>query len=84
VFPGYHHAPSAPQLPSSPAIHPHLSSDLPEEDVSYLSIINFIATLIHAVLQRADLRTLGETLDSLHFYQINEIVSLTVDDLGTE
>jgi hypothetical protein len=26
----------------------------------------------------------GETLDSLHFYQIDEIVALTVDELGTE
>ncbi|KAJ6540646.1 hypothetical protein B0H19DRAFT_1381659 [Mycena capillaripes] len=84
AFPRYHHAPPAPQLPSGPAIHPHLSSDPPEEDVSYPSIIDFIATLIHAVPQRADLRALGDTLDSLHFYQINEIVSLTVDDLGTE
>ncbi|KAJ7340030.1 hypothetical protein DFH08DRAFT_812396 [Mycena albidolilacea] len=47
-------------------------------------MIDFIATLIHAVLQQADLRALGETLDSLHFYQINEIVSVTVDDVGTE
>ncbi|KAF8160542.1 hypothetical protein K438DRAFT_1985644 [Mycena galopus ATCC 62051] len=85
LFPQYHqHGPPTPQLPSGPAIHPQLSSDPPEENVSYPSIIDFVAMLIQAVPQRAELRTVGETLDSLHFYQIDEIVSLTVDDLGTE
>ncbi|KAF8144815.1 hypothetical protein K438DRAFT_1782438 [Mycena galopus ATCC 62051] len=85
LFPQYHqHGPPTPQLPSGPAIHPQLSSDPPEENVSYPSIIDFVAMLIQAVPQRAQLRTVGETLDSLHFYQIDEIISLTVDDLGTE
>jgi hypothetical protein len=84
-LPGYHpHPPAAPQLPSGSAIHPQLSSDPPEEDVSYPSITDFVATLIRAVPQREGLRSVGETLDSLHFYQINEIVALTVDELGTE
>ncbi|KAJ7355350.1 hypothetical protein DFH08DRAFT_1052210, partial [Mycena albidolilacea] len=61
-----------------------LSSDPPDEDVSYPSITDFIATLIHVIPQRESLRSVGETLDSLHFYQINEIVALTVDELGTE
>ncbi|KAJ7330469.1 hypothetical protein DFH08DRAFT_940360 [Mycena albidolilacea] len=84
-LPGYHpHPPAAPQLPSSSAIHPQLSSDLPEEDVSYPSITDFVARLILAVPQREGLCSVGETLDSLHFYQIDEIVALTVDELGTE
>ncbi|KAJ7832875.1 hypothetical protein B0H14DRAFT_3871832 [Mycena olivaceomarginata] len=84
-LPGYHpHPPATPQLPSSSAIHPQLSSDPPEEDVSYPSITDFIAMLIRAIPQRESLRSVGETLDSLHFYQINEIVALTVDELGTE
>ncbi|KAJ7917948.1 hypothetical protein B0H13DRAFT_2439624 [Mycena leptocephala] len=83
--PGYHpHPPAAPQLPSSSAIHPQLSSDPPEEDVSYPSITNFVATLILAVPQCEGHRSVGETLDSLHFYQIDETVALTVDELGTE
>ncbi|KAJ7346310.1 hypothetical protein DFH08DRAFT_810142 [Mycena albidolilacea] len=62
-LPGYHPHPLAtPQLPSSLAIHSQLSSNPSEEDVSYPSITNFIAMLIH----------------------INEIVALTVDELGTE
>jgi hypothetical protein len=84
-LPGYHpHPPAAPQLPSSSAIHPQLSSDLPEEDVSCPSITDFVARLILAVPQCEGLRSVGETLDSLHFYQIDEIVALTVDELGTE
>jgi hypothetical protein len=65
-------------------IHPQLSSDPPKEDLSYPSIIDFVAMFIRVVPQQAELRTVGETLDSLHFYQINEIASLMVDDLGTE
>ncbi|KAJ7847578.1 hypothetical protein B0H14DRAFT_3453663 [Mycena olivaceomarginata] len=84
-LPGYHpHPPAAPQLPSSSAIHPQLLSDPPEEDVSYPSITDFVARLILVVPQREGLRSVGETLDSLHFYQIDEIVALTVDELGTE
>ncbi|KAJ6474919.1 hypothetical protein C8R45DRAFT_935453 [Mycena sanguinolenta] len=84
-LPGYHpHPPAAPQLPSSSTIHPQLSSDPPEEDVSCPSITNFIAMLIRTVPQREGLRSVGETLDSFHFFQINEIVALTVDELGTE
>ncbi|KAJ6486629.1 hypothetical protein C8R45DRAFT_930267 [Mycena sanguinolenta] len=84
AFLGYHpYPPAAQQLPSGSAIHPMLSSDPPDDDVSYPSVIDFIATLIHAVPGQEGLRTVGETLDSLHFFQIDEIVSLTVDDLGT-
>ncbi|KAF8143233.1 hypothetical protein K438DRAFT_1945901 [Mycena galopus ATCC 62051] len=84
-LPGYHpHPPAVPQLSSSSAIHPQLSSDPPEEDVSYPSITDFVAMLIRAVPQREGLCSVGETLDSLHFYQINEIVALTFDELGTE
>jgi hypothetical protein len=59
-------------------------SDLPEEDVSYPSITNFIVTLICVIPKCEGLHSVGETLDSLHFYQINEIVALTVDELRTE
>ncbi|KAJ6468757.1 hypothetical protein C8R45DRAFT_937960 [Mycena sanguinolenta] len=57
-LPGYHpHPLAAPQLPSSSAIHPHLLSDPPEEDVSYPSITNFIMMLIRTVPQFEKLRT---------------------------
>ncbi|KAJ7717175.1 hypothetical protein B0H14DRAFT_3522057 [Mycena olivaceomarginata] len=83
-FPSYHpHLPPAQQLPSESAIHPMLSSDPPDDDVAYPSIIDFIAGLIRVVPGREGLRAVGETLDSLHYFQIDEIVSLTVDDLGT-
>jgi hypothetical protein len=60
-----------------------LSSDPPDDDVAYPSIIDFIAELIHVVPRWEGLCVVGETLDSLHYFQIDEIVSLTVDDLGT-
>jgi hypothetical protein len=83
-FSGYHsHPPTAQHIPSGSSIHLMLSSDPPDDDVSYPSIIDFIPALIHAVPQREGLRAVGETLDSLHFFQINKIISLTVDELGT-
>lgn len=85
-FPGYPHAAVAPPLPPTPVMHhPMLSSD-PADDSgpSYPSIIDFIESLIAKVPQRQALREIGETLDSLHFFDINEITHLTASDFGTE
>lgn len=51
---------------------------------AYTSVIDFIETLITKFPQRESLREAGEALDSLHYFDINEITSLTADDLGTD
>jgi hypothetical protein len=84
AYSGYPYPPAAPQLPPAPAYHPILSSDPPDDAASYPSVIDFVARLIREVPQREGLRAVGETIDSLHFYQINEITDLTVDELGTD
>jgi hypothetical protein len=62
-----------------------MSSDPIEEDgILYPSIIAFIESLITKAPQRVGLRAVGETLDSLHFFEINEIITLTAQELGTE
>src|SRR4051812_47376567 len=71
-FPGYPQTPAAPAAPA-PALAPMPSSD-PADDsgVMYPSITTFIETLIARVPQRHGLREVADTLDSLHFYEINE------------
>ncbi|KAJ7122385.1 hypothetical protein C8R44DRAFT_981519 [Mycena epipterygia] len=85
-FPGYpqipppqHHDP-----PFAAAHRPMLSSDPPDDATSYPSVIDFIETLIIKAPQRQALRALGETLDSLHLFDTNEITGLTVNELATE
>ncbi|KAJ7609312.1 hypothetical protein DFH06DRAFT_1376354 [Mycena polygramma] len=82
-FAGYPPTPVAPTGPPARALPPMLSSD-PAEDSgpSYPSISDFINTLITKTPQRHSLRDAAEALDSLHFFDINEIVHLTADDLG--
>lgn len=63
---------------------PMLSSDSPDDPIAYPSVIEFIESLVASAPQRYALRTLGETLDSLHLFDISEIKDLTVDQLGTE
>lgn len=74
-----------PPLPPVAARQPMMSSDPIEEDaILYPSVIAFIESLITKAPQRVGLRAVGETLDSLHFFEINEIITLTVQELGTE
>ncbi|KAJ7716066.1 hypothetical protein B0H16DRAFT_1801847 [Mycena metata] len=82
-FPGYPQTPVAPAAPPARALPPVLSSD-PADDFapSYPSITDFIETLIAKTPQRHSLREVAETFDSLHFFDINEIVHLTANDLG--
>jgi hypothetical protein len=62
-----------------------MSSDPVKEDgITYLSIITFIEALIAKAPQRHGLREVGETLDSLRFYQIDEITALTTEERGVE
>ncbi|KAJ7240071.1 hypothetical protein C8J57DRAFT_1372045, partial [Mycena rebaudengoi] len=77
-FPGY-----AAMLPAAEH-RPMLSSDSPDDPIAYPSVIEFIESLVASAPQRYALRTLGETLDSLHLFDISEIKDLTVDQLGTE
>ncbi|KAJ7431853.1 hypothetical protein B0H11DRAFT_1887117 [Mycena galericulata] len=79
-FPGYH--PPAP--PPAPPHHPMLSSDPPDDATAYPSVIDFIETLIAKSPQREGLRAVGDILDSLHFFDINEIQDLTSDELGSD
>ncbi|KAJ7133863.1 hypothetical protein C8R43DRAFT_956400 [Mycena crocata] len=91
-YPWYH--PPPPPMPFGgypPVAHPTstrpsmMSSDPVDDDgTSYPSIIDFIEGLIAKSPQRQSLREVGETLDALQFFDINEIVGLTVEDLGTE
>ncbi|KAF7377159.1 hypothetical protein MSAN_00135100 [Mycena sanguinolenta] len=84
-YPGYLQAPLFPHPPPTPARQPMMSSDPIEPDgIIYPSVIDFIETLITKAPQRIALRGVGETLDSLHFFEINEITSLTTQELGTE
>ncbi|KAJ7832404.1 hypothetical protein B0H14DRAFT_2592071 [Mycena olivaceomarginata] len=84
-YPGFPMPPLFPQFPPAPTRQPMMSSDPIEEDgISYPSIIDFVETLITKAPQRFGLRDVGETFDSLHFFQINEITSLTAQELGTE
>ncbi|KAJ7849668.1 hypothetical protein B0H14DRAFT_865942 [Mycena olivaceomarginata] len=65
---------------------PPMPSSDPADDsgVMYLSITTFIETLIAKVPQHHSLREVADTLDSLHFYEINEIATLTAAELGSE
>ena len=85
-YSGYLQAPLFPQFPPAPVRQPAMmSSDPIEPDgIAYPSVIDFIETLITKVPQRIALRGVGETLDSLHFFEINEITILTAQQLGTE
>ncbi|KAJ7816281.1 hypothetical protein B0H14DRAFT_3148669 [Mycena olivaceomarginata] len=84
-YPGYLQAPLFPQFPPTPAQQPMMSSDPIEPDgITYPSVIDFIEALIMKAPQRIALRDVGETLDSLHFFEINEITTLTAQELGTE
>jgi hypothetical protein len=84
-YPGYLQAPPFPQFPPTPARQPMMSSDPIEPDgIAYPSIIDFIETLIGNAPQRVTLWAVGEMLDSLRFYEINEIITLTTQDLGTD
>jgi hypothetical protein len=84
-YPGYLQAPLFPQFPPTPAQQPMMSSDPIEPDgITYPSVIDFIEALIMKAPQRIALRDVGETLDSLHFFEINEITMLTAQELGTE
>ncbi|KAJ7429745.1 hypothetical protein B0H11DRAFT_2211911 [Mycena galericulata] len=47
-------------------------------------VIDFIETLIPKSPQREGLRAVGDILDSLHFFDINEIQDLTGDELGSD
>ncbi|KAJ7475364.1 hypothetical protein B0H11DRAFT_2282013 [Mycena galericulata] len=47
-------------------------------------VIDFIETLIAKSPQREGLRAVGDILDSLHFFDINEIQDLTSDELGSD
>ncbi|KAJ7938741.1 hypothetical protein B0H13DRAFT_2301381 [Mycena leptocephala] len=80
-FPGY---PQMPIAPPAPTHHAVMSSDPPDDTGGYPSVIGFIDSLITKVPQRASLRDAGEMLDSLHYFDINEIVKLTVEELGTD
>ncbi|KAJ7846399.1 hypothetical protein B0H14DRAFT_3138848 [Mycena olivaceomarginata] len=83
--PGYPGYPFFPQFPPAPARQSMLSSDPIEPDgVTYPAIIDFIETLIAKAPQCIALRDIGQTLDSLRFYEINEITTLTAQDLETE
>ncbi|KAJ7819130.1 hypothetical protein B0H14DRAFT_2600852 [Mycena olivaceomarginata] len=74
-----------PPLPPVAARQPMMSSDPIEEDaILYPSVIAFIESLITKAPKRVGLRAVGETLDSLHFFEINEIITLTAQELGTE
>ncbi|KAJ7898004.1 hypothetical protein B0H14DRAFT_3581629 [Mycena olivaceomarginata] len=68
-LPGYHPHPPATLLLSSPPARLSILS------CRVISPRRMFHTRLHSV---------GETLDSLHFCQINEIVTLTVDELGME
>ncbi|KAJ7016068.1 hypothetical protein C8F04DRAFT_1203446 [Mycena alexandri] len=82
-FPGYPQTPVAPVAPPAHALLPMLSSDAADDfGPSYPSITDFIEMLIVKTPQRHSLRDVAETLDSLHFFDINEIVHLTANDLG--
>ncbi|KAF8161921.1 hypothetical protein K438DRAFT_1985443 [Mycena galopus ATCC 62051] len=85
AYTGYPQPPLIPQFPPAPARQPMMSSDPVEEDgISYPSVITFIETLIDKAPLRVGLHAVGETLDSLHFFEINEITTLTTQELGTE
>lgn len=83
-FPGFPGYPQMPAAPPAPTHHAVMSSDPPDDTGSYPSVIGFIDTLVAKVPQRASLRDAGEMLDSLHYFDINEIVTLTVEELGTD
>ncbi|KAJ7923174.1 hypothetical protein B0H13DRAFT_2316706 [Mycena leptocephala] len=74
-----------PPLPPVAARQPMMSSDPIEEDaILYPSVIAFIESLITKAPKRVGLRAVGYTLDSLHFFEINELIALTAQELGTE
>ncbi|KAF8142476.1 hypothetical protein K438DRAFT_2113541 [Mycena galopus ATCC 62051] len=84
-YPGYLHAPVFPHFPPAPARQSMMSSDPIESDgIVYPAIINFIEALIMKTPQRIALRDISVMLDSLRFYEINEITTLTAQDLETE
>jgi hypothetical protein len=61
-----------------------MSSDPPDDAGAYPSVTDFIEGLIARVPQRQALREAGEVLDSLHYYDLNEITSLTAEELGSD
>lgn len=80
-YPGWQ-MPSAP--PAAPSRDPVMSSDPPDDAGAYPSVTDFIEGLIARVPQRQALREAGEVLDSLHYYDLNEITSLTAEELGSD
>ncbi|KAF8187900.1 hypothetical protein K438DRAFT_2019433 [Mycena galopus ATCC 62051] len=85
-LPGFH--PAYPQMPApAPPARPHhavMSSDPPDDADAYPSILEFIETLIAKVPQREALRNAGTILHSLHYFGIDEITTLTADEMGTD
>ncbi|KAJ7460369.1 hypothetical protein B0H11DRAFT_2198993 [Mycena galericulata] len=70
--------------PPAPAAYPRnpWSQQMPMAPLGF--VIDFIETLIAKLPQREGLRAVGDILDSLHFFDINEIQDLTSDELGSD
>ncbi|KAJ7704824.1 hypothetical protein B0H17DRAFT_1175407 [Mycena rosella] len=79
--PGYMPMPAGPPTATH---HPVMSSDPPDDAAAYPFIVDFIETLIDKVPQWQSLWEAGQNLRALAYYGIDEIITLVVNNFGTD